>query len=222
MKRRVRDFQHGIHGDPMRLISFVALCVLSSGVVGYALVVYGLLPLGSFVHPDMRVVFEAHRLAIYAHVFGAAVALALGPLQFSNRLRNNYPSLHRWLGRLYLGVGVLIGGLAGLYMASHAFGGLYSRLGFTCLAIAWLYSGLRAYLAIRAQRVAVHRAWMIRNFALTFAAVTLRIYLPGSMAAGMEFEMAYRAIAWLCWVPNLVIAELLFNKRRNLFVQQAV
>jgi hypothetical protein len=63
---------------------------------------------------------------------------------------------------------------------------------------------------------------MIRNFALTFAAVTLRIYLPASMAAGMEFEMAYRAIAWLCWVPNLVIAELLFNKRRNLFVQQAV
>ena len=63
---------------------------------------------------------------------------------------------------------------------------------------------------------------MIRNFALTFAAVTLRIYLPASMAAGIEFGVAYRAIAWLCWVPNVVVAELLFNKTRNLFVRQAV
>jgi uncharacterized membrane protein len=206
----------------MRLTAFLALCVLSFGVAGYALVVYGVLPLGSLVHPDMRAVFEANRLGIYAHVFGAAVALALGPLQFSSRLRNNYISLHRWLGRLYLGVGVMIGGLGGLYISFHAFGGFWARLGFTCLAIAWLYSGLRAYLAIRARKVASHRAWMIRNFALTFAAVTLRVYLPASMAAGIGFATAYPAIAWLCWVPNLVIAELLFNRTRNLFVQQAV
>jgi len=37
--------------------------------------------------------------------------------------------------------------------------------------------------------------------------VTLRIYLPLSGAAGIEFKAAYQAIAWLCWVPNLVIVE---------------
>ena len=199
----------------MRLTSFVALCVLSSGVAAYAVVVYGFMPLGSLVHPDMRVVFEAHRLGIYAHVFGSAIALALGPLQFSSHLRNSRISLHRWLGRLYLGVGVLIGGSSGLYMASHAFGGLVARLWFASLAVAWLYSGLRAYLAIRAGKATVHRAWMVRNFALTFAAVTLRLYSPVSMAAGIEFEVAYPYIAWICWVPNLVAAELLFNRTHN-------
>jgi hypothetical protein len=48
---------------------------------------------------------------------------------------------------------------------------------------------------------------MIRNFSLTFAAVTLRIYVPLSIALGIPFEQAYPAIAWLCWVPNLAVAE---------------
>jgi uncharacterized membrane protein len=197
----------------MRRSAYGALCVLSLGVAAYALVAYGLRPLGSAVHPQMRATFEAHRLGIYAHVFGALFALALGPFQFSARLRATRLALHRWLGRLYLGVGVLIGGLAGLYMALHAFGGRAAQLGFGCLALAWLYSGARAYAAIRARDVAAHRRWMVRNFALTFAAVTLRLYLPVAMASGVAFELAYPAIAWLCWVPNLIVAETLFNRR---------
>jgi uncharacterized membrane protein len=204
----------------MRLTGFVILCVLSLSVAAYAVVVYGLMPLGALVHPDMRVVFEANRLGIYSHIFGASVALALGPFQFSTRLRTSRISLHRWLGRLYLGVGVMIGGLSGLYMASHAFGGSVARFGFACLAAAWLYSGVRAYLAIRSGSVAVHRVWMVRNFALTFAAVTLRLYLPGATMAGIELEVAYPYIAWLCWVPNLVAAELLLNETHNPPVQR--
>ena len=131
---------------------------------------------------------------------------ALGPLQFSSRLRSRRLALHRWIGRLYLGAGVLIGGGAGFYMALHAFGGLAARLGFACLAVAWLYTGLRAYLAIRARNIPLHRAWMVRNFALTFAAVTLRIYVPASMAGAVAFEAAYPYIAWACWIPNLIAA----------------
>jgi len=100
-------------------------------------------------------------------------------------------------------------------MAFHAFGGLPGRLGFAFLALAWLCSGFRAYLAIRARDITAHRRWMVRNFALTFAAVTLRLYLPTSLASGVAFEIAYPAIAWLCWVPNLLIAELLFNQTHN-------
>ncbi len=94
----------------------------------------------------------------------------------------------------------------------HAFGGVTARLGFAALALAWLYTGTRAYLAIRSRDVAAHRRWMVRNFALTFAAVTLRVYLPASALAGIDFELAYSAIAWLCWMPNLVFAELWFNR----------
>jgi uncharacterized membrane protein len=196
----------------MRTLGYGVLAFLSIGVVAYALVVYSLLPMGAAVHPDMRPSFEARSAALYVHVFCAAFALALGPFQFSTRLRAKRLELHRWLGRLYLGVGVLAGGVAGLVVAINAYGGPVAQAGFTCLALAWLYTGFHAYRAIRARDVAAHRRWMVRNFALTFAAVTLRLWVPMSFLAGSEFAIAYAAIAWLCWVPNLLIAELAFNK----------
>jgi hypothetical protein len=48
---------------------------------------------------------------------------------------------------------------------------------------------------------------MIRSYPLTLAAVTLRTYLPLSLALGVPFANAYRVISWLCWVPNIVLAE---------------
>jgi uncharacterized membrane protein len=195
----------------MRWITLIVLCL---GVAGYAAVVYAFLPLGAVVHPAMRASFDSHPPAVYGHVFAALLALALGPFQFAPRLRALHIGVHRWLGRLYLGVGVLLGGLCGLYLSAHAYGGPVARAGFACLALGWLYTGLRAYVAIRAGDVVTHRRWMVRNFALTFAAVTLRLYLPASMAVGLAFERAYPVIAWLCWVPNLIVAELLWNRAR--------
>lgn len=195
-----------------RHAGFLAVAAAALAVAAYAIAAYGLMPIGTLVHPQMRATFAAYPLGIYAHVFGAAVALALGPFQFSSRLRAGYPRLHRTLGRVYLGVGVSIGGLAGLFMAAHAFGGPAARSGFACLAAVWLYSGYRAYRAIRAGDVPAHRRWMTRNFALTFAAVTLRLYLGGSMASGIPFALAYPPIAWLCWLPNLAVAELLVRR----------
>jgi len=196
----------------LRNPGLITLFVLSLGVAGYALVVYGFFPLGALLHPDMRATYAIYPAAIYAHIFGSALALIIGPFQFWTRLRNERPQLHRWLGRCYLLVGVGIGGSAGLFMAFHAFGGLPARLGFGVLALLWLYSGYRAYRAIRARDIAAHRRWMVRNFALTFAAVTLRLYLPTAMVSGSAFEPAYIAVAWLCWVPNLIAAELIFNR----------
>jgi len=192
-------------------INKALLYFLTFGVAGYAAFAYGILPLGSLVHPDMQASFLAHSTGIYTHAFAAIVALVLGPFQFSSRLRQTRPRVHRWFGRVYLAVGVLVGGLSGLYMSQFAFGGSVARLGFAMLAVFWLYTGLRAWLAIRRRAVNEHRCWMVRNFALTFAAVTLRFYLPVSMVAGIDFSLAYPVIAWLCWVPNLLFAEWRYN-----------
>ena len=162
----------------------------------------------------MKVTYLAHSAGIYTHVFASIVALTLGPFQFSASLRQKHIHLHRWMGRAYLGVGVLVGGVSGLYMAQHAYGGAVAQLGFAALAIAWLYTGVRAYLAIRRRAIDEHRQWMVRNFSLTFAAVTLRLYLPASMVAGVDFALAYAIIAWLCWVPNIAFAEWRYNRVR--------
>jgi Predicted membrane protein (DUF2306) len=60
-----------------------------------------------------------------------------------------------------------------------------------------------------------HQRWMTRSFALAFAAVMLRIYLPGSLAAGVDYYDAYPVIAWVCWVPNLIVAQVLVESARG-------
>ncbi len=197
----------------MRKTGYALMVFLSLAIAAYAVLAYGLLPLESVIDSKVGASFQSHKTALYSHVFGAAVALGLGAFQFSTRLRTTRPQLHRWMGRLYLGVGVLVGGIAGLIMATHAFGGLPARLGFGLLAVVWLFTGARAYLAIRSGNTAAHRRWMVRNFSLTFAAVTLRLYIPASSIAGVPFEVAYPIIAWVAWVPNLIVAEWWFNRR---------
>ena len=53
---------------------------------------------------------------------------------------------------------------------------------------------------------------MIRSFSLTFAAVTLRLYLPIGIVSGLTFEQIYVATAWISWVPNLLVAELYLRR----------
>lgn len=191
----------------MRRTSRTAAFILSFGVAAYALAMYGFGPGAARLHPEMRAAFESHPIGINTHIFASLLALVLGPFQFSTTLRSRRPWLHRWLGRVYLGVAVAVGGTAGLYMSYYAFGGVVAKLGFAALAVSWLCTGLRAFAAARRRDFASHRRWMIRNFALTFAAVTLRLYLPPVFILGLPFATAYAAISWLCWVPNLLVAE---------------
>ncbi len=72
-----------------------------------------------------------------------------------------------------------------------------------------------AYRHIRNKNLERHREWMTRNYALTFAGVTLRLWLPLFSGFGMEFQTAYMIVAWLCWVPNLVVAQWIINRKRN-------
>lgn len=141
------------------------------------------------------------------HVLGSGVALLIGGFQFLPGLRARRTNLHRWLGRIYLSA-VLLGGIGGFALARQADGGLAGQFGFSLLAVFWLLSGWQAYAAIRRRDIPAHRVWMIRNFSLTFAAVTLRIYLGLAQGpAGLDFDAFYPAVAWLCWVPNLIVAE---------------
>jgi hypothetical protein len=96
-------------------------------------------------------------------------------------------------------------------MAQFAFGGLIAKLGFSISAMFWLYSGACALLAVRSGAIEEHRRWMVRNFAVAFGAITLRLYLGASIASGIDLATAYALIAWLCWLPNVLVAEWIYN-----------
>ncbi|MFT7055926.1 MAG: putative membrane protein [Candidatus Endobugula sp.] len=141
------------------------------------------------------------------HIYIGGFALIIGWPQFIKRFRNKNLNFHRLIGKLYL-VAILLSGCAGLYIGFYAEGGWVAKLGFIGLAISWLYTSSRAYFSIRKLEIDAHKRWMIRSYALTFAAVTLRIWLPMfQYGFGMEFISAYVIIAWLCWVPNVLWAE---------------
>ena len=158
--------------------------------------------------------FANHLPLLLTHIAGGFLALFIGPWQFWGGLRKRSLSLHRWLGRLYL-CAVLLGGVAGLCLATIAFGGLPAALGFGSLAALWLVTAGLAYLRARQGDIDAHREWMIRNYAMTFAAVTLRLWIPLLLSTGLTFDVAYPIIAWLCWVPNLLAAELFISGARR-------
>ena len=185
------------------------LCCLSIALVSARLVSPELLR--SMDHLSYH--YEARALALYGHIIFAIVALAMMPLQFSARLRAARPRLHRWVGRTYV-AGCLIGGLCGFVLALGTKAGLTAASGFAVLAVVWIWCTLQGLFAARARQFADHRRWMIRSAALTFGAVTLRIYLMGGLAAGLDFASFYPLLGWLSWVPNLIIAEWVLLERR--------
>ena len=153
--------------------------------------------------------------AFYIHIIFGGIALLTGWTQFSARLRRRYLKTHRFVGKIYV-IAVAMSSIAGLYIAFFATGGLICVLGFGSLAIIWLISDVKAYSTIRQGQISQHQNWMICNYALTFAAVTLRIWLPLLSAFVFhDFIPAYRVVSWLCWVPNLIIAFIIVSKRND-------
>lgn len=94
---------------------------------------------------------------------------------------------------------------------------MVAKLGLGLLSVFWLTSAYQALNRVKNRKIQDHRNWVIRNYSLTFAAVTLRIWLPlFVLLFGLQqFEVSYTVIAWLAWVPNLIIAELFIRQRLN-------
>jgi|tagenome__1003787_1003787.scaffolds.fasta_scaffold20257993_1 uncharacterized membrane protein len=155
------------------------------------------------------------QLAFYLHIGFGGLALLLSPLQFATRLRTRSPALHRAVGRVTLAA-IAIAGTAALVLAPHNVAGPVGTAGFGLLALLWLVCGGTAFRAIRHGDVDRHRRWVVRTFALTYAAVTLRLWL--ALLIGVQvglfglddqvaFDRAYLLVPFLAWVPNLLVAE---------------
>ena len=158
---------------------------------------------------------DTRKIPLYAHIGFAPIALLLMPFQFWTGLRVTRPLVHRWMGRIYV-LAVAISGISGLYIAFFTIMGPFAAAGFGLLAIVWLATTYLAYSHARARRIAAHKKWMVRSAALTFAAVTLRLWLPFFfIATNLEFSVFYPWVAWLCWVPNLIAAEIYLRRRTS-------
>lgn len=154
-------------------------------------------------------------ISFYTHITLGGLALLTGWLQFSQKVRARHLLLHRNLGKVYV-IAVLTSAVAGLNIAFYASGGLPTMLGFMALSIAWFYSTLMAYVHIRKGSVHQHEKLMTYSYACTFAAVTLRLWMPLLVPLFGSFMTAYAVVAWWCWLPNLGAAWLLTRKAERI------
>ena len=153
------------------------------------------------------------------HVACGILLMIIGPFQFIGRIRRRFVRLHRTLGVTYLTAATGLG-LSGLALAPTAYTGIVASLGFTFLDLAMLLTTWTALRMVLAHRYSDHRRWMIRSYSLMFAAPMLRLLsliyytLSGAGLVSFSFETAYAGIAWLCWVPNILLA-VWFTRRRK-------
>ncbi len=150
-------------------------------------------------------------IAFYGHIVLGGLALLVGWIQFSNKLRQKNISKHRTIGKVYIYT-ALVSGLCGLIIAQSATGGWNCRIGFTLSALVWLSTTIIALMAVKNGNINKHQRFMLYSYAVCFSAVTLRIWLPLLTMSLGGFIEAYRIVAWLSWVPNLIVAHIIANK----------
>jgi hypothetical protein len=155
------------------------------------------------------------RIAFFVHVFSSLFVLIAGFTQFSGYLLSHYKKLHRVIGKLYVIDILFITGPASFIMALLANGGISSRIAFTTLAILWIVTTAKAWRSAMARQITTHKEWMMRSYALTLSAITLRAWKWGLI---MLFHLrplhAYMIVAWMGFVPNLLFAEWLIRRAR--------
>ncbi|WP_343854790.1 DUF2306 domain-containing protein [Algoriphagus jejuensis] len=151
----------------------------------------------------------------YTHILLGGFALLIGWIQFDKGFRDRRRKLHKRIGMAYV-TAVFFSSLAGIYIGFFATGGLVSILGFVSLGIIWFCTTMMGWVTAKKQDYEAHEDWMIFSYAAAFAAVTLRIWLPILIALHRgEFLPAYHIVAWLCWVPNMLVAFWLVRRRRR-------
>jgi uncharacterized membrane protein len=153
------------------------------------------------------------RIAFFIHVYASLWVLLAGFTQFSRNIQRKNPRLHRIMGYIYVTDVLLVTGPAGLLMGFYANGGLPSRIAFVLLALLWIFFTAMALIKARQKNFKAHRRYMIRSYALTLSALTLRAWKWGitNTAGYYHIELSpqdvYRTVAWLGWTLNLLIAE---------------
>jgi hypothetical protein len=152
-----------------------------------------------------------YKIAFFTHVYTSIFLMLFGFIQFSKTIKTKFIKIHRYSGRLYAFTIIFLSGPSGLVMAYHANGGLYTQIDFIILSVLWILFTFLSVKYILKKDLINHQKFAIRSFALTLSAVSLRIFKPiiATLFTLQTDIEAYRIVAWLGWLFNLLIAEII-------------
>lgn len=154
------------------------------------------------------------RVAFYIHVFSSILTLAAGFTQFSKGVLAHHPKLHRIIGRIYAWDILLINFPTGMVLAVTALGPLPSKLAFVTLDCLWMWFTYKGVMLARQRKFVEHKQYMMRSYALTCSAITLRLYNTFlTPLLHIDPVMAYTFFAWMGFVPNLLFVEWIIRRK---------
>lgn len=192
------------------------------GLIGIAVVIRRSIVLctgpGAGFNTQLDAGFARHARLTLAHIIPGLVFMVLGPLQFVRRLRVGRPAVHRWIGRIFLGIGFVIGTTALGLSFQTSIGGANETAATTLFAVLFLFSLGKAYVYARRREFALHREWMIRAFAIGLAVATIRpiigAFFATSRLTGLTPREFFGIAFWLGFTIQLLAAEVWINYTR--------
>ncbi|MFB9843218.1 DUF2306 domain-containing protein [Mucilaginibacter ginsenosidivorans] len=155
------------------------------------------------------------KIAFYTHVFSVIFALLAGLTQFSSFILKEHRRVHKIMGKIYAYDILFINFPAAFIMAIYANGQLPGKTAFLVLDCLWFWFTYKAVAEVRRKNIKAHKEYMIRSYALTLSAVTLRtwkIIILGFVY--VDPLHLYMIDAWMGFVPNLLLAEWLIRRKR--------
>ncbi|MCL8536437.1 DUF2306 domain-containing protein [Chryseobacterium gallinarum] len=197
----------------MKKLLFIIICILALLIGTYPLIYVFVDHKNTFLGSKSLDIIQNQiwKTAFFVHIIFGGISLFIGWRQFGSTFRNKYVKLHRIIGRIYAAA-VVISSVSAIYMGIYANGGIISSAGFISLGFVWLITTLAGIFHIRKGDVVKHRQFMIYSYACTFAAVTLRLWYPLLENITNDPGSSYLAVAWLCWLPNLLVAYCINKK----------
>ena len=155
---------------------------------------------------------SSFRWYLLPHGIMGACALLLGPLQFSDRLRQRFAKFHRVVGRFYV-AGVFVGAPLGFYIQYYEerMGGArsFSFAAFTDAAIWMLTTAIAIYFILNG-KVQQHRQWMSRSFAVAIVFLEVRV-VSGVMGWDNSSPAVTETIVWMCVAFSLLFADVVLQ-----------
>jgi hypothetical protein len=186
-------------------------------MIGLTLPYLGLKHDVDFLLTKQKIIHLKHwRYAFYTHVFLSIFSLVAGLTQFSNYILTKHKKLHKTIGYMYAINVICFAGPSGLIMSFYANGTLVSKTSFVILSLLWILCTAVSITKVLKKHFIEHENWMIRSYALTLSAITLRLFafvLPHFVHLTAKTE--YALIAWLSWTLNLAIAEMIIYAKRS-------
>jgi uncharacterized membrane protein len=158
--------------------------------------------------PDAR--YTASPLPVVLHIVGATVFAIVGAFQFAPRFRRRHPRWHRRAGRVLVLAGMTVA-LSALWLNQF-----FPKEGATrevlypmrvAFGAAMLVTIALGFVAIRKRRIAQHRAWMIRGYAIGLVAGTQVFTLGFGQLIFGHGELSTALLMGAAWAINLAVAE---------------